>query len=311
MSASRPLSLPPPASPRPAHPWWLERLARHLADDDRVPLGPQLFWVVVPPDDDRHLGPVLSYSALDPYDPIADLYGKVAPAEVMAIGFVGEVRARRLRGDHPRRIVRDGRLVHLAHRDGTEVRALPSGPRSPAAVTVPTRVPSASPIGDACRRMLGQPAAPAPGHTIDWWLENWAHCLFLLAIGGADTSWRALATWTVGRGAVTPSEIAQAAVLLGRTRSWADLRREALDRARRHAAGDEPDNCSSPLWPFCDPDLLAWMDVGTFARARLGHQPPLATLLDDLDDLLQPGVADLVRATVTLALGEARGAVGI
>jgi hypothetical protein len=306
MSSSRPLSLPPPASPRPSHPWWLEGLARYLADDDRVPHGPQLVWVVSPPDDERRLGPVLSFSPLDPDDPLADLYGLVTPPDVATVAFVGDVRARRVDEAPPRRIVRDGRLVHLLHRDGTEVRALPGGLQGPAAVTAPTRQPSAGRVGDACRRMLGLSTAPPPTNTLHWWVDCWAQMVFLLAIEGEDTTWRAIAAATIRDRAGTPSVIAQTLVFLGRTMSWADLYTESLEHARSH--GEDDDDHPPRLWPFCHQDVLEWMDVGMFARARLGHQPPLATLLGELDDILEPDVADLVRATVTLALGEAGAA---
>jgi hypothetical protein len=302
MSASRPLSLPPPASPRPSHPRWLEELARFLAADDSVPLGPQLVWVVLPPDE-RYPDPLLSHAALDPDDPVCDLYGRTAPPDVATIAFVGDVRARRLDEAPPRRIVRDGRLVHLLHRDGTEVRALPGGAHAAAAVTAPTRQPSSGPVADACRRMLGLPTAAPPSNTVGWWVDGWLQVVFRLAIGGEDASWRAIATTSIGRASATPSAIAEAIVNLGRTRSWADLFAEATDDALRFA--HDLDGHPPRLWPFCDADVLSWMDVGAFARARLGHQPPLAILLAELDDLLQPGVADRVRATVTLALAEA------
>jgi hypothetical protein len=305
MSASRPLSLPPPASPRPSHPRWLEDLARYLADDDSVPLGPQLVWVVVPPDE-RHPDPVLSHSALDPDDPTGDLYGRVTPPDVETIGFVGEVRARPLEGPAPRRIAREGRLVYLVDRDGTEVRALPSGPRTPAAVTAPTREPSAAPIADTCRRMLGLPTAPPPLHSTRWWVDRWVERVFAHAISGGRSSWPALATATLGTARSTPAAIARAAVELGHEVSWADVHRRTVERARVHAEGDVACACLPEIWPFDDPDVLAWMDTGAFARARLGGQPPLSMFLDALDDLLQPGVGDQVRATVALALGEAR-----
>jgi hypothetical protein len=276
-----------------------------IAGDDRVPPGPQLVWVVDPPDLDRRLGATLSFSALDPADPLAELYGQVTPPEVVAVGFVADARGHRIGRRTTSHGSRDGRIVHLQHRDGTEVRSLPGGPRHPPTVLAPTRERSVAPIGDVCRCMLGLPTAAPPTHTIDWWVDGWVEDVLVLALREGGASWQDASGLSGAPLPATPAEVASWLVTCGHHLSWSDLHRDQIALAHHHAA--DPD---SPLprapWPFDQAATLEWMDVGAFARARWGTQPPIDALLDTLATLLRPTVADQVRATVTLALGEAR-----
>jgi len=310
MSASRPVSPLRSTPPVPDDLWWLPGLTRFVAHSPEVPPGPQLLWVLQPPDDERREGPTLSFSALDPDDPVADLYGRVTPPEVPAVGFVGQTRARRVAEGRLDPAHRDGRLVHLVHRDGAEVRFLPGGRSVDGVLVPPTREPSPGPVGDTCRRMLGLPAAAPPPHTTDWWIDAWVELVLVVALHGTDPSWATLTELTGRSSPSTPADVAAALVSVGRAVPWATLHRDQLELARVHASAETACCCPPEVWPFGDPDVLAWMDAGTFARARRGEQPPLPVLLDTLDHVLAPTVADQVRAAVSMARAEVGGRPG-
>ena len=271
-----------------------------------VAKGPQLVWVVEPPHDDIEQGPLLSLSALDPDDPVGEMYGIVTPAGVDTVGFLGDSRARQLIHQVVGPVRRDGRVVHLVHRDGTEVRSLPGGPGVAAVVTPLTSEPSAAPVADACRRMLGLPAAPPPPHSIDWWVDRWIEMVLVLALGGATPSWQVVSELAATGARLSPAGVARVLVEAGRLVPWSELHRDQIALARGRTGEPRPCACPPEIWPFDDPDVLSWMDAGTFARARIGGQPSLCALLDSLDELLAPDVADQVRAAVSMALAEAR-----
>jgi hypothetical protein len=209
-------------------------------------------------------------------DPVDELVGFVAPPDWDAFGLVAPGRATDLESgrDHP--VV----VTHLCDRLGQELSAIRSaGPDGPTVWPHPAPPePVVGRVPDLCRRVLGLATPPPEGPPTELWLTQWLdRCLALAALAESPLTWEHLAALHpagpvgAGRRAPGPDALAELAAAGARQASW---------RSLRLAAGTGTD------LPVLTPEMVAWMDDGTFSRWWPTEAPPWRDLLGDLVDLL-------------------------
>jgi hypothetical protein len=220
-------------------------------------------------------------------DPVDALVGRIAAADVVAVGLRAPARSRLARGQGP---VVHGVVVHLVDRTGTSVTVAPAlGPL----VVGPTREPIAGRAADACRRMLGLPTAPAPPPTVDTVVLLWLSRLARVAAGDPRLDWPGALSRLPRPLTPTATPADAAAALRDATVRW------SWEELRRAVAAGNPDAAAG----CAEPPAAGWMDGSMLARWVEAELPPLALVTDVLDATLAPGTVDRIRAAARLGTG--------
>jgi len=223
----------------------MQSMADLFADND---IGQALALAIVEVEPDEHVD--IAINPLPSHDPVASLYGFVAPPQWLAFGIAASA-ATLGDGGASDRI----RIVFLVDRGGRAVHAARGIVLTANADRATGRVP------DICRRVLGLPTAPPSSDPRVLWDVDWLDRILAQRLaadlGSPPPSWQdvyALRRHRRSDGA-----------------PWAILRREV-------AAG--------LLDVGLPADLAAWMDDGMFERELLARYPDRSYILADLAELL-------------------------
>lgn len=234
--------------------------------------------------------------------PAAVLAGFTAPASWEAVGCVTAATAHLL--DRPSDgavVAQPVRLGFLLHRDGTSVSSLSGRPQPPGQEG---REPPEGRLVDTCRRVLGLPT-PAPEQGPEgWWAMMWLDRIFAEVVlePARRLSWPEVVAMhpfvaaadqlgAVDHHATTAGcSFAARLVEVASALTWSVIRSAV-------AAGPDP-------VAHVDPDLAAWLDDGSFARAVMEPYLAVPALLAELAGLLAEGVhAEIVAAVHEWGLG--------
>lgn len=177
-------------------------------------------------------------------------------------------------------------MVTLVARDGREASRIRYGDGR----LLTPESPCEGVVGECLRRALNLPTAPPPASLDELYARLWLTTVEQAAFASTrPLSWGQVAALhpamaLAGGGRAARDSLTEAAGLLGRTLSWADLRWEVITHpsvADGLASAD-----------------AAWMDEGMFSRWMLARYQPLPALLAHLDSLLAPTTTRRIRRTL-------------
>lgn len=251
------------------------------------PAGHQLLRVVDDPPEVE-----IARRPLEVDHPLEALLGFTAPAHWLAIGLTGPGRAVPLDpstdDDTP-----SVAFTVLLDRSGHGAGVMQSG----GSVTHLPGPPEGL-LGDACRRAMGLPTAPAPPDTVDLWLRCWLDQLVesIAFLGNSRhyQTWPAVTAvhpvstvWGLDCPSGAPAALADATRRLAEAWPWVRLR-------------EEPDVLDTPGPPL-SPEVTEWMDDGMFARWVMAAFPSWQQLANATAELVPAPIATTIAETVLAA----------
>lgn len=220
-------------------------------------------------------------------DPVASLYGRVAPDDVTAIGLCSPATVSSNNGAAINDVA--ATVIHIVQRSGQSVTVLFSD--DDIRWFGPTHQRQHGRVPDSCRRLLGLNTAPPSESMTTFVISAWLEVLTRHALDKPDIDWESIVALhpahTLAPTPATPSTLAAATRSLGTTLNW--------ERFRCVIA-------TVGGFPFGDnaTEIAQWMDEGMFSRWAMELLPSRTDALDILESIVGPATYDRLWATLRL-----------
>jgi hypothetical protein len=220
-------------------------------------------------------------------DPVASLYGRVAPSNITAVGLCASATVSSI--NETAADDDASSVIHIVQRSGRAVTVLFSG--DDVRWFGPTHRPQQGRVPDSCRRLLGLSTTPASDSMTAFVIVAWLEVVTRYALEDPTIDWESIVALHPARNLlrepITPSTLAAATCSLGTSLNW--------ERFRCVIA-------TVGGFPFGEnaTEIARWMDEGMFSRWAMELLPSRSDALDILESVIGPATFDRVWATLRL-----------